>query len=132
MTIALIVIVFFGVSQAGGLGKVMENAQALPGYLNLTQGYSAVSGSASSFNFLSIISTLAWGLGYFGMPHILLRFMAIRDEKELKTSRRIASVWVVISMAVAIIGAVANVVVSLLTPAPAAEIQKTFDEISKA
>jgi sodium/proline symporter len=102
MTIALIVIVFFGISQAGGLGKVVENAQALPGYLNLNQGYNAASGTAGSFNFLSIISTLAWGLGYFGMPHILLRFMAIRDENELKTSRRIASVWVVISMAVAV------------------------------
>ena len=45
---------------------------------------------------------MAWGLGYFGMPHILVRFMAIRDENELKLSRRIASVWVVISMGVAI------------------------------
>jgi sodium/proline symporter len=43
-----------------------------------------------------------WGLGYFGMPHILLRFMAARDAKELKLSRRVASVWVVISLAVAI------------------------------
>ena len=45
---------------------------------------------------------IAWGLGYFGMPHVLLRFMAINDDKKLKLSRRIASVWVVISMAVAI------------------------------
>ena len=45
---------------------------------------------------------LAWGLGYFGMPHILVRFMAIRHEDELKLSRRIASIWVVISMAIAI------------------------------
>jgi sodium/proline symporter len=44
----------------------------------------------------------AWGLGYFGMPHILVRFMAIRKEEELKISRRIAAIWVVISMAVAI------------------------------
>jgi sodium/proline symporter len=45
---------------------------------------------------------LAWGLGYFGMPHVLLRFMAIEDEQKLKLSRRIATVWVVISMGVAI------------------------------
>lgn len=102
MTIALLVIVVFGIGQAGGLGTVMDNARALPGYLNLTQGYNAASGAAASFGGLSIASTLAWGLGYFGMPHILLRFMAIRDEKELKTSRRIASVWVTISMFVAI------------------------------
>jgi sodium/proline symporter len=45
---------------------------------------------------------MAWGLGYFGMPQVLLRFMAIREEKELKMSRRIAMVWVVISLAVAV------------------------------
>lgn len=102
MTIALLVIMVFSVQQAGGVATVMENAKALPGYLNLAQGYDAASGAAGSFGFLPIVSTLAWGLGYFGMPHILLRFMAIRDEGELKTSRRIASIWVVISMAVAI------------------------------
>jgi sodium/proline symporter len=45
---------------------------------------------------------LAWGLGYFGMPQVLLRFMAIRKEDELKRSRRIAMIWVVISLAVAV------------------------------
>ena len=102
MTIALVVIVFFGISQAGGLGAVADNARQLPGYLSLTQGYDAASGTAGSFGFLPIVSTLAWGLGYFGMPHILLRFMAIREEKELTLSRRIASVWVVLSMAIAV------------------------------
>lgn len=103
MSVALVVIVFFGVNQASGWAAVAENAKSLPGYLNLTQGYDAATGSAGSFGALPIVSTLAWGLGYFGMPHILLRFMAIRNEKELKTSRRIASVWVVISMAIAIL-----------------------------
>ena len=102
MSVALVVVVLFGISQAGGLDVVVENAKALPGYLNMTQGYNAAEGVAGSFGGLSIASTLAWGLGYFGMPHILLRFMAIRDEKELKLSRRIASVWVVIAMAVAV------------------------------
>ncbi len=102
MTFALIFIVLFGIQQAGGFSTVVENAQALPGYLNLTQGYDPATGTASSFGGLSILSTLAWGLGYFGMPHILLRFMAIRNEGELKTSRRIATVWVVLSMAVAV------------------------------
>ena len=46
---------------------------------------------------------MAWGLGYFGMPHILLRFMAIEDEKKLVLSRRIASVWVIIAMTASII-----------------------------
>ncbi|MBR2259610.1 MAG: sodium/proline symporter [Blautia sp.] len=102
MTISLFVIVLFGINAAGGMSAVAENAKALPGYLNLTQGYNAASQAAGTFGFFSIISTLAWGLGYFGMPHILLRFMAVRDEAELKLSRRIASVWVVLSMGIAI------------------------------
>ena len=103
MTFALIFIVFFAISMAGGWDAVTANAAQLPGYLNLTQGYDASTGQAGSFPFLSIVSTLAWGLGYFGMPHILLRFMAIEDSSKLKVSRRIASVWVVISMAIAML-----------------------------
>ena len=100
MTIALVIIVFFGINQAGGMSAVMSNARALPGYLNVTQGYVASTGTAGSFGFFSIVSTLAWGLGYFGMPHILLRFMGIRNEEELVLSRRIAFVWVVLSMGI--------------------------------
>lgn len=53
---------------------------------------------SSSKDFISIISDLAWGLGYFGMPHILVRFMAVRNEKELKKSKVIAIVWVALSL----------------------------------
>ena len=102
MTLALIIVIGFGVNTAGGMDAVMENARALPGYLSLTNTYDAASGTASSYGFITIVSTLAWGLGYFGMPHILLRFMAIHDEKKLALSRRIASIWVVISMGCAI------------------------------
>lgn len=103
MTIALIVIVCFGVNTAGGWGAVMDNARALPGYLSMTQKYDVGAGMAKPYTFLTILSTAAWGFGYFGMPHILLRFMAVRDEKEIKLARRIASVWVVVSMVVAIL-----------------------------
>jgi sodium/proline symporter len=51
---------------------------------------------------LTIVSTLSWGLGYFGMPQVLLRFVAIRKVNELKRSRRIAVVWVVISLFAAV------------------------------
>ena len=76
----------------------MDNAAALPGYLSLTSTFDVASGSEVKYNFLTIFSTAAWGLGYFGMPHILVRFMAIEDEKKLVLARRIASVWVVIAM----------------------------------
>ena len=101
MTVALFVVVGFGVSQAGGVHAVLENASQLPAYFSLTSTGDGAGGT-TPYGGLTIVSTLAWGLGYFGMPHILLRFMAIEDSKKLKTSRRIASVWVVISMAVAI------------------------------
>lgn len=103
MTVALIIVLVFGIDKAGGLEAVMENARGLSGYLNMFQGYNPKTDSAGSFPALSVISTLAWGLGYFGMPHILLRFMAIEDPNKVKLSRRVASVWVVISMAVAVL-----------------------------
>ncbi|SHJ40614.1 sodium/proline symporter PutP [Hespellia stercorisuis] len=75
---------------------------------------SGVTGGAASFlnvfqndgkplSFIEILSQLAWGLGYCGMPHILVRFMAVRDEKELKKSKVIAIVWVAISLGMAVV-----------------------------
>ncbi|MDO4330476.1 MAG: sodium/proline symporter [Lachnospiraceae bacterium] len=103
MSIALVVIVCYGINIAGGWDAVVQNAKSLSGYLSMTQIHDMASGTASPYGFITILSTLAWGLGYFGMPHILLRFMAISDENKLTLSRRIASVWVVISMFVAIL-----------------------------
>lgn len=58
---------------------------------------------------VSIISNLAWGLGYFGMPHILIRFMAVKSNSEIKKSRKIAITWVIISLAAScLIGLVAR------------------------
>lgn len=53
--------------------------------------------SGNGFGIMAIISALAWGLGYFGMPHILVRFMSLRSEKDVKASRRIAIIWVTIA-----------------------------------
>ena len=103
MTLALIVVVFYGINAAGGWSAVCENASALPGYISLGATYNTASGETGKYGLLTIVSTLSWGFGYFGMPHILLRFMAIEDEKKLVLSRRIASVWVVIAMSVAIL-----------------------------
>lgn len=102
MTVALFVVVLFGINVAGGMDVVMDNARALPGYLSMTETYSVTNQAAAPYGVLAIFSTFAWGLGYFGMPHILLRFMAIEDEHKLSVSRRIATVWVVISMTVAV------------------------------
>ncbi len=117
MIIALVVIVAVGTINAGGFGAIVENAKEIPGFLDFfglanpvvedgTQVVNAAGapefGAAKPYGWLSICSMLAWGLGYFGMPQVLLRFMAIREEKELKMSRRIAMIWVVISLVVAV------------------------------
>mgnify|MGYP003290761067 CR=1 FL=1 len=117
MFVALTVIVIVGVVKAGGVNAIVENAQNIGGFfeffgmaspeLNEAGEQVVVNGVPQfgekvSYGPLTIMSTLAWGLGYFGMPQVLLRFMAIRKEKELKMSRRIATAWVVISLAVAV------------------------------
>ena len=113
MTFALIVVLFFGISAAGGWGAVMENAKTVPGYLDFFANTNIQATEAGKYGFLAIFSTLSWGFGYFGMPHILIHFMAAKDEKNIKTSRRIAASWVVISLGVAaIIGMVGYALVN--------------------
>ncbi|MBE6953144.1 MAG: sodium/proline symporter [Ruminococcaceae bacterium] len=117
MIVALTVIVILGVVSAGGIGDVIDNAKQIPGFLEffglaspvlnesgqqIVEAGMPVFGPAANYGILSVCSMMAWGLGYFGMPQVLLRFMAIRKEGELKRSRRIAMVWVVISLGVAV------------------------------
>ena len=103
MTIALVIVLIFGVHTAGGWDVVWANAKTLPGYLSFTASTDIVNGGVTSYNGLKIVSTLAWGLGYFGMPHVLIHFMAAKSEDKLTFSRRMATVWVIISLGVAVI-----------------------------
>ena len=103
MTFALIVVCFFGINAAGGWGAVVENAHTVPGYLSLFASTNIQSATPGSYTFLMIVSTMAWGLGYFGMPHILVHFMAVKDEEKLSLSRRVGSIWCVISLGVAVL-----------------------------
>lgn len=112
MTFALVVVVLFAVDKAGGLSSAFNYVNSLPGYFKLTETFNPTTFSSKPYGIISIISTMAWGLGYFGMPHILVRFMSIRNENELKTSRRIASIWVIISMSVAIFVGIFGLVMS--------------------
>ena len=102
MSIALVIILVFGLQIAGGSLSVYENAKNLPGFLSLINAHDPVTNKSVPLSIIEVISTMAWGLGYFGMPHILLRFMAIEDEKKLVLSRRIASIWALISMVVSV------------------------------
>ena len=102
MTIALLIVLGYGISNAGGLSAVIDNAESLKGYFTFSQTHSNVTGGGSPFKLFNIVTTMAWGLGYFGMPHVLLRFMAIKNPNQLKLSRRIASIWVVFSLGIAV------------------------------
>ncbi len=112
MVIALVVVLTLGIAQAGGFSAVIENAKNIPGYWSLLTSATptgevvdnvATFGAPSNIAGITIASGLAWGLGYFGMPQVLLRFMAIRSDKELTLARRVAQIWVMISLAAAII-----------------------------
>ncbi|MDD3400695.1 MAG: sodium/proline symporter [Eubacteriales bacterium] len=117
MIIALVTVLVVGTVSAGGISEVINSAKSYPGFfeffgiaspaLNEAKEQIILNGvpmfnSSNTYGIISIISTLAWGLGYFGMPQVLLRFMAIRNERELPNARRIATVWVVISLGAAI------------------------------
>jgi len=116
MIFALLALLIGMVVRAGGIGELSANISGIPGFLNFFGIASpAVEGGAQvvtdgvaqwntpgAYGWLTIISTMAWGLGYFGMPQVLLRFMAIRRASELKRSRRIATVWCFIAMAAAV------------------------------
>ena len=103
MTAALIIVLVFGINSVGGWSNVVANAKEIPGYLSLFASTSIKSTTPGQYTPLMIVSTLAWGLGYFGMPHILLHFMAIEDKSKLDISRRVGSIWVVISLGIAVI-----------------------------
>lgn len=89
--------------------------------VNYDDYMSLFSNGGEAYSAVDILSQLAWGLGYCGMPHILVRFMAVKNEKELKKSSVIAIVWVFISLVMAcVIGIVGR---AFLAPA-------VLDEVS--
>lgn len=107
MLCAIVIVPVAGVVMMGGLA---ETAQALddinPYIMNMM-----IDMDGSKLTFIAIVSSLAWGVGYFGQPHILTRFMGIRHADEIKKSRMIAMVWVTISLFAAIfVGVVGKVV----------------------
>jgi sodium/proline symporter len=125
MVFALTLVAVVGTISAGGISAVIENAKSIPGFFEffgiaqpvlqdgvqqIGQSGIPVFGEAGRYGLLSVISTLSWGLGYFGMPHVLIKFMAIKNPDELGRSRKIAVVWCVISLfaavAIGIIGRV--------------------------
>ena len=124
MIAALISVLGVGLYHIGGLGQAIENARRIPGFMEffglaqptldatgtqiVENGQPVFEATAAPYSKLQALSMLSWGLGYFGVPQVLLRFMAIRSGEEIKMSRRIATIWVFISLfsaiAIGIIG----------------------------
>ncbi len=117
MFFALVVVFVGSIAWAGGVDNTVVFLQSIPGFLSGTEIASPVLddtglqiqedgmplfGDAGAYTGLTIVSTLAWGLGYFGMPQVLVRFMGIRSTKEIKQSRIIGTTWCVVSLACAI------------------------------
>ena len=99
MIFALIIVPVKGISNIGGIKETMSGMANI----NINFLNPLTSSDGSSIGVIALISLLAWGLGYFGQPHIHSRFMAISDANEIKKARKIAMIWVVISLIAAVI-----------------------------
>ena len=117
MIFALVTVLITGIWNAGGISAVIENSKQIPGFFELfgiaqpklVDGVQQIGeagrplfGEAGNYGFLTIISTMSWGLGYFGVPQVLLRFMAIKNSGDLGKSRKIATAWCFISLFAAV------------------------------
>ena len=99
MFMAIVIVPVAAVESMGGLSATMANINSVnPELLN---AFTASDGNRVAL--ISVVSSLAWGLGYFGQPHILVRFMGIKNADDIKHSRRIAMVWVIFSLAAAVL-----------------------------
>jgi sodium/proline symporter len=89
MFLALVLVPSVVLNDIGGMAQVTSSVEAInPDLLNVFNGVGLV----------AIISAMAWGLGYFGQPHIIVRFMAIRSIKDLPVARRIGMSWMIVSI----------------------------------
>lgn len=89
MLLAMIIVPLVAFTDLGGVGATTTAIRNIdPEMLNIFSG----------MTFLGILSLLAWGLGYFGQPHIIVRFMAIRSVKDVPTARRIGMSWMIVSL----------------------------------
>ncbi|MBS6545899.1 MAG: sodium/proline symporter PutP [Butyricicoccus pullicaecorum] len=88
------------INSMGDFSSFLSDVEAFnPNFLSMF-----VDGATNEpYTFLGIVSLVAWGLGYFGQPHILVRFMGIESPAAIKKSRRIATVWVLISLTAAVL-----------------------------
>ncbi|NYR09547.1 sodium/proline symporter PutP [Psychrobacter sp. BI730] len=89
MLFAMVIVPVVAFTDLGGISATTEAVRNIdPTLLDVTSGMSVI----------GIISLMAWGLGYFGQPHIIVRFMAIRSVRDVPTARNIGMSWMVVSL----------------------------------
>lgn len=127
MFFALATVFVGSVAQAGGVENTVAFLSNIPGFLSATsiatpvlgpdgqqvvEGGAPQFGAAGTYGVITIVSGLVWGLGYFGMPQVLIRFMSVRHSKDIKMSRIIAMIWLVVSLSAAVcIGLIGRAVI---------------------
>ncbi len=100
MMLALIILPVMAIVAIGGVGPVMDELHSVaPDHLSLLSGATLTGGTV-----VAIISALGWGLGYFGQPHIIVRFMAMKNAGAAKSARRIGMTWMILSLTGAVVG----------------------------
>ncbi|MDR1221141.1 MAG: sodium/proline symporter [Treponema sp.] len=116
MFVALVTVLAFGFAFSGGFGGIIGRLGDIPRFLDIfgvatpimQGGVQAVAAGAPQFgvganySLISVFSCLAWGLGYFGMPHVLIRFMAIENAAKIRTSKYIAVIWCFVCLCAAV------------------------------
>lgn len=122
MLIALVGVPIGVISALGGAGTTMDTVRSInPNLLNLFRN-----SDGSHLGFWATASLLAWGLGYPGMPHVITRFMALKDANEAKTARRIGTIWVVIGLICSVLIGTVGIVYLQDAPLQGADVEKVF------
>lgn len=105
MMIALLVVPAIAIVSMGGIDETMTLIRAAePGHLSLMSGR-----ELSGTTLILIVSAMAWGLGYFGQPHIIVRFMALQSPQSATAARRIGMSWMILSLAGAVLCGIVGV-----------------------
>ncbi|TKB45182.1 sodium/proline symporter PutP [Thalassotalea mangrovi] len=121
MLLALVILPIVAIQELGGWQQTEQILTSTnPQYAELF----------TNFSWIGFISLMAWGLGYFGQPHILSRFMAIRSVEDIPTSRNIAMSWMILSLLGAL--AVGLVGIAYYADAPLENSETVFIFLAKA
>lgn len=105
MVVALIIVPVAAVVSVGGVGEAVSLVRELgPNHFDVFGGT-----GLTSVTVIGVLSGLAWGLGYFGQPHIIVRFMALRSPQEAKSARRIGVSWQIVSLTGAVLSGLVGI-----------------------